>query len=81
MKTIAPFNDKKNFSDGKPKMTKKFGFEISKSPEKNKKTFFGPKTFFWSIFTQFQNFQFFSVFNAYSVDFLHVSPIFRKMLN
>ena len=39
---------KKNFFDGKPQLTKKFGFEISKSP---KKTLFGPKKNFFGQFS------------------------------
>ena len=39
------------FFDGKPKKAKKFGFEISKSPKKNKKTFFRPKKSFFGQFS------------------------------
>ena len=62
LKTIAHFNEKKNyFFDGKPKMTKQFGFEISKSPKK--KHFLVPqKRFFGSIFPQFQILIEFSIF-------------------
>ena len=65
-----------SFCDGKPKMTKKFGFEISKSVQKK---------FFWSIFPQFQHlieFSIFVLFNAYTVHvFAFCSYRFGEMLN
>ena len=69
---------KKKCFDGKPKMTKKFGFEISKSPKNKNK-----KKLFWPIFTHLQLLIEFSIFvrNAYTLDFLHFASIFRNILN